>query len=352
MRLTPILFLFMFITGVVQADLFSGSAESIVAVEIESSEGNKDKEIAKLKKRVEKLENELISYKKDTLANIEPEAGTVVTLPEKMFKGARLTVGGKVPKYLTAYYVSNPQTVNELKEKLKANGFNVLATTEILTDKTVITITNAELQQTNTLVSTLHVLVSEKNEISVQNPSYFGAAYLQDSYKYGQFAETLKSLQAALGDMYEVADKYELDDLAGYHFMFGMPFLDDTVTIAEGDDILVKLSDENASKHVAYTLTLPNGAMIVGHKLRNKTNTFLEIIKMEDHANILPYEVIIKDGKAVMLNPKYYLALSLPLLRMSDFRKIAATPNEIEKDIKRVYKEENLISVKFEDRDK
>jgi len=50
------------------------------------------------------------------------------------------------------------------------------------------------------------------------------------------------------------------------------------------------------------------------------------------------YESMIKEGKAVILDPKYYLALSLPLLHMSDFMKIASSPEEIEKDIKRAYK--------------
>ena len=221
---------------------------------------------------------------------------------------------------------------------MKANGFTVLATTQILSRETVITITNDELQKTNTLLATLQVLVNGENEVRVQNPSYFGAAYLQKKYKYGQFSATLKALQSALGDMHEVDEKYELDDLAGYHFMFGMPFLDDTITVAKGDNLLGKLSGEKAAKYIAYTLKLPNGATIVGHKLRSRTNKFLQKIEAQRNANILPYEVMIKEGKAVILDPKYYLALSLPLLSMSDFMKIASTPDEIEKDIKRVYK--------------
>ena len=42
--------------------------------------------------------------------------------------------------------------------------------------------------------------------------------------------------------------------------------------------------------------------------------------------------------KAVILDPKYYLALSIPQLRMSEFMKIASAPGEIEKDVKRAYK--------------
>ncbi len=299
-------------------------------------------EVEALKVKVKKLEAELATYKKSTPAAApavtKPAAAKAVELPKKVFKGAKLVLGGKAPKELTTYYVANPQTVDGLKAKLKANGFKVLATTQILSSETVITITNDELQKTNTLLATLQVLVNGENEVRVQNPSYFGAAYLQDKFKYGQFSATLKALQSALGDMHEVDDKLELDDLDEYQFMFGMPYLDDTITVAEGDNLLVKLRGEKASKYVAYTLKLPNGATIVGHKLRSRTNKFLLKIEAERNANILPYEVMIKDGKAIILDPKYYLALSLPLLSMSDFMKIASAPDEIEKDIKRAYK--------------
>lgn len=299
-------------------------------------------EIAGLKAKIKELDTELAMYKMNNPIAVptvvEPVETKTVKLPKKVFTGAKLVIGGEVPKDLSTYYVANPQSVDGLKEKLKTNGFTVLATTQIFTAKTVITITNDELQKTNTLLATLQVLVNGENEVRVQNPSYFGAAYLQKKYKYGQFSATLKSLQAALGDMYEVEEKYELDDLAGYHFMFGMPFLNDTIRVAEGENLLGKLSGEKNAKYVAYTLTLPNGATIVGHKLRSRTNKFLQTIEAERNANILPYEAMIKEGKAVILDPKYYLALSLPLLSMSDFMKIASAPDEIEKDIKRVYK--------------
>ncbi len=299
-------------------------------------------EVAALKAKIKKLEAELARYKKSAAlavpAMVKPAEVNAVELPKKTFKGAKLEIGGEAPKYLSTYYVANPQSVDGLKAKLETNGFTVLATTQILSSKTVITITNDELQKTNTFLATLQVLVNGENEVRVQNPSYFGAAYLQKKYKYGQFSATLEALQAVLGDMHEVDEKYELDDLAGYHFMFGMPFLDDTITVAQGDNLLAKLTGEKAAKYLAYTLKLPNGATIVGHKLRSRTNKLLEKVQAQDNANTFPYEVMIKDGKAVMLDPKYYLALSLPLLSMSDFMKIASAPDEIEKDIKRVYK--------------
>jgi len=356
---SKIILVLMLVIGYVQAvDAQLNIAKPILLAQLQGSEGNKkveikdqtgDKavteestEVAVLKEQIKKLESELAGYRNGTAKAVtiatEAEEMKVVESTEEFFKGAKLVLGGEAPEYLTTYYAANPQSHDVLQGKLITNGFKVLAVTSILDEKTVITITNDELQKTNTLLATLQVLVNGEQEVLVQNPSYFGAAYLQDKYKYGQFSATLKALQAALGDMYEVNDKFELDDLAKYQFMFGMPYLDDTITVAEGDDLLEKVGGENASKYVAYLLKLPNGTIIVGHKLRNKTKQFLTKIKVERNANILPYESMIKEGKAVILDPKYYLALSLPLLHMSDFMKIASAPEEIEKDIKNAYK--------------
>ncbi len=248
--------------------------------------------------------------------------------------GAKLEIGAPAAEKLSTYYAAKAQDAKSVASKLKANGFTVLATTAPIKGATVITITNKELTATNSWLATLNVLVNEK-EVRVQNPSYFGAAYLGEKFKYGQFAATLKSLEKALGDLYTVADEFKLAKLAKYQFMMGMPYVDETIDVGEGADLESKLKD---NKYVAYSLKLPNGAVLVGHNLRGRTNNFLLKIDATHNAQILPYRSMIKDGKAVMLDPKYYLAVSLPLLSMGEFMKIASTPAEIEKDIKRTYK--------------
>lgn len=245
----------------------------------------------------------------------------------------------KAPEKLTTYYASALQPLDAVKSKLQANGFEILASTEILPGETVITITNSELKATNSYMATLHLLVNTlNNEIRVQNPSYLGAAYLQDKYKYGQFKATLNALEASLGTMNDVPEKYTFKDLAGYRFMFGMPYLEDTIEITQGANLTEKLSGSNAEKYVAYSLKLPNGATLVGHQLNKRTNKFLKKIQQEHNAQLLPYEAMIQDGKVTILDPKYYLALSLPLLSMTEFMKIATAPDQIEKDIKKAYK--------------
>jgi hypothetical protein len=245
----------------------------------------------------------------------------------------------KAPKEMSAYYTSKIQTLAEVQSKLKKNGFEILVTTEVIKDKNVITITNAELQATNSYLATINVLVnSEANEVRVQNPSYFGAAYLQDKYTYGQFKATLDALEKTLGTMSEVKEKSDFSDLPDYNFMFGMPHFDDAITVKTADEVYKKLDNPKMEKYIAYKLSLPNGNILVGHKLRKKTNKFLKTINQQQNAQLLPYKALVFANQVQILDPKYYLALSLPLLSMGEFMKIASIPDLIKKDIERVYK--------------
>lgn len=290
-------------------------------------------EIDELKAMIKALATDIKELKKKKPQEaVTPSKPIAVVLPKKDFKGAKLTIGGSAPKNLTAYYVANPQTVEGLKAKLSANGFTVLSTYEPLKGKTIVTITNKELQATNSYGAVLNILINGTDELKVQNPSYLGAAYLQKDFKYGQFSSTLTSLQAVLGDMYIVKDVTEFDDLEDYNFMMGLPHFDDVIEVSSNAIL------PSNKKYIVYSLKLPNGSTLVGHKLTKRTNKFLAKIDSTDKVGLLPYQSMISGKKAVILDPKFYLALSLPLLSMSDFMKIATAPDMIEKDIKKSYK--------------
>ena len=300
----------------------------------------KNIEVKVLKKELLKMQAELALLKKTKDVKTIP----AVTLPEnkkvnkKTFKTAKHVIGTSAPKLLSAYYAAQPQSLEDIKRKLEENGFTILSTSEPLVGHIVLSITNTQLQATNTFMAVLNMHIDSQNEIRVQNPSYLAEAYLQDKFSYGQFSKTLKSLQNVLGDLYEVTDAYETEKLSSFQFMMGMPYFDDMIEIAEGTDLSSKVMGKKAVKHVLYTLKLPNGSILVGHKLKKKTNTFLSKISSERNTNILPYQSLIHQGKVVILDPTYYLALTLPLLEMSDFMKIASVPGAIEKDIQRAYK--------------
>lgn len=239
---------------------------------------------------------------------------------------------------MSSYYVANPQMIDKLKKRLKANGFEILSTDNILKHKIVLTVTNNELKKTNTFLATLHILINGIDEIRVQNPSYFAMAYLKDKYKYGQFKSTLISLQKTLGQMYIGVDKYEFLGLADYNLLFGMSKFEDTIELAEGTKLTDKLKEKDASKYFAYSLQLPNGSTLVGHKFTLNDNKFLNNVNAQNSAQLLPYQSIIKDGRAYMLDPTYFLSLSLPNLTITDFMKISTTPDMIEDNLIKAYR--------------
>lgn len=230
---------------------------------------------------------------------------------------------------VSTYLISASASISDVKSKLKSNGFDILATTN-----NVVTITNPELQASNTYVATLQVYVNS-SDVRVQNPAYFGAAYLEDSYKKGQFKNTIDALTQALGNMKGSEEKLDSSDISEYHFMMGMPYFKDTVTAAEGENIYKKVA---GNSNIAYSLSLPNGTLLVGHKLSSATNSFLKTLGQTANAQILPYEALVYSNKVLMMNPKYYLALSLPQLSMGEFMKISSVPGKIEDDIKKIYK--------------
>ncbi|MEA3491315.1 MAG: hypothetical protein U9R27_05390 [Campylobacterota bacterium] len=295
-------------------------------------------EISELKVMIESLTREVKDLKKIVSEPTESIEGRDPAVSKKEFKTPKMTIGGDRPEKLAAYYVAQPQTVDSLVKSLKESGFEVLSVTDILDKKTVVTVTNDQLRDSNTFLAALNILVNGSSEIRVQNPSYFAAAYLRDNYKYGEFKDLLRALESALGDMYETEEVVELDRLRDYNFMPNMSKFDDFVELDDGDDLIENIRGENSEKYIAYRLELPNGSILVGHKMRTKTNKFLIKVGEERNAQLLPYQSIIKDDVVYMLDPTFYLALSLPLLSMEDFMKIASTPDEIGKSLRRAYR--------------
>jgi len=304
-------------------------------------------ELKALKKRVNQLEKELASYKKvkPVASSMKIVTSQAETSSNNTSKSTKFILTSKAPSKLPTYFTAAYQDINTLSIKLETHGFTVLSKDEILKDQIVLSVTNDEMKKTNSFLAVLHILVNANKEIRLQNPSYFAAAYLQKKYRYGDFNETLKSLESVLGDLYESRDRLVLSDLASYNFMLTLPRLEDTILVDSGKNIVDKLTQKGSNRYVSYMLTLPNGSVLVGHKLSMETYDYLNKIDAKNNALLFPYEVMIFKDKAVMLAPKYYLALSLPLLSMTDFMKIASAPDAIVKDIKDAYIESVKESV-------
>ena len=88
---------------------------------------------------------------------------------------------------------------------------------------------------------------------------------------------------------------------------------------------------------MVFTQKLENGSLLVGVKLGKRTRNFTKRIG-RNNAAMLPYPVLIENGKAKMLDPKYYISFMYPLLKMSEFMTIATIPDAMYKDVQRALK--------------
>ena len=263
----------------------------------------------------------------------------------KMFVALLLCFVYVEAKELSPVLFAAYEDADKVKEKLTKGGYDVVATYHPLEESTTVVFTDDTLKKeaskkNRAFVAVLKVFVDDKNKkVSVSNPVYFGKAFMQDDYNKAAFEKEQKKLQAALGSLTPSKDKMDEDDLAGYHFMMGMPYYEDQIVVAEGsaDKLLGKLKSYEGGKHVLFVLPLSGGSTLVGYDLNDKTEKFADKIGRANAA-LLPWTIKIEDGKATILHPKYYISISYPKLSMGDFMSIRSVPGEIEDEITAAFK--------------
>jgi len=253
---------------------------------------------------------------------------------------------GEVDKGLvSAFLRADIMDVDTATKKLKNAGFDVLATFPLDKKKKLISIvfTNADLKKMASksnrgFMGTLRLLIDPKNnQISINNPIYLAKAMLQDDLDESVSKKVLASITKEFSGLRNSFDKLKYSLLPHYQFMDGMPYFKDMEVIARGDDLLAKLERKKSKKKVVFKLKLDNGSTLVGIKLSKRTRKFPKRIGTKN-AGMLPYPVLIENGEAKILEPKYYLALMYPQLSMEEFMTIATIPGAIIKDCTKVFR--------------
>jgi hypothetical protein len=299
-----------------------------------------------LERASEDLSDRSIKFSK----RIPPNYITSAERYGKNGKGASLGQGvvkiGEVDKgRVSAFLRADIIDVETATKKLKNAGFEILATFALDKKKKLISIvfTNAELKKmaskTNRgYMATLRLLIDPKNkQISITNPIYLGKAMLQDDFNEEASKKVLASIVNEFSGLRNSFDKLKYQLLPKYQFMDGMPYYKDMEIIARGDDLLAKLERKKSKKKVVFKLELANGSTLVGIKLSKRTRKFPKRIGSKN-AGMLPYPVLIENGEAKILEPKYYLALMYPQLSMEEFMTIATIPGAIIKDCTKVFR--------------
>lgn len=252
-------------------------------------------------------------------------------------------------KDVSAYLIYKDVTsVKDAKEALAKNGFEVIGEYNPIQDKNnLLVLTHPELKKAASkenkgFAAVLKLVVVEGKGCKATNPEYFLKAYMQKDYDEKLGANMSALLGKALGASKGVKDALDDDDISHYHFMFGMPYYEDMVEVAKGDNakLISKLKDK-AGKDLIFELKLDNGSYLAGVKQSDARGEDYYIAKIDPKAKnapFLPYMVLIENGKAKIMHAKFYLALSYPLLEMTSFMKIASTPGEIEDFFKVLFK--------------
>ena len=245
---------------------------------------------------------------------------------------------GRISVYLRADIID----VKMAKKKLKNAGFEIVSTTALDKSGGLISIVftsdglkKLASQKGKGYLATLRLLIDPKNnQISITNPIYLAKAFLQDKFQEEEPKKILTALVNEFKSAKNSLDKLKFQSLPTYTFMKGMPHFGDQMVVATGENLKSKIVN---NKNVAFTLDLPNGATLIGVNLGKKANVFPQRIGTSN-AGMLPYPLLIEDGEAKILDPKYYLALMYPELKIEGFMTIAMIPRAIKNDSKSVFK--------------
>lgn len=245
---------------------------------------------------------------------------------------------GRVSAYLRGEFID----VDTAKQKLIDAGFEIVTTVPlnkkgtlfsiVFTDNTLIQMAS---QPNRGFIASLRLLVDTQNRsISITNPIYMSKGFLQQAYDKKLSKKILDKLLSLFNNLKNSKDILKFQSLAHYHFMKAMPYYEDMVEVASGDDLLERIQN---NKKVLFSQTLANGATLIGIELGKRTRKFTKKIG-RNNAGMLPYPVLIENGKAKILDPKYYISYMYPMLKMSQFMMIASIPDAIVKDVKRVFR--------------
>lgn len=272
---------------------------------------------------------------------------TVLTFCGCAGKGTQAEAAGGVAEPtgdVSTYLRGAHMDVEAAKANLTNGGFEVLSVFDSVDNGKTIVFTcpklKAEaLKPNRAQIATMRLFVdNEEKSIAVTNPVYFGKAYMQKEYNHSTFLAITAKLEKAFPGLTPSEDKMAFKNLAGFHFTVGMPYYEDKAVVGEGSnaELLAKLKSYSAGKSLAYELKLSDNTTVVGYGIGSGTKRFVKKIGRQNAA-LMPYDIIVSDGKATILKAEYCIALYYPLLGMGQFMGIASVPGDIIKDLSKPF---------------
>ncbi len=270
-----------------------------------------------------------------------------------LFLTQPLIAGEKLfPFYLASQTQGDSASViADTKTKLEAAGFEVAGEYSPYAGAHIIIITNDELKA-NAAASdkggfgaAQRVSITDvKGDIQL---AYTNPIYMAHAYKMKDKLTAIEAkLKSTLGFVKTFGPKegLEVDDLPGYHYMFGMPYFDDPVEVADHgsyDKAINALEKGLAAKRggisKVFKIEIKGGALY-GVAMTDGMSSDKEIMTEIDFKEIrstpqLPYEMLV-DAKGVIyiLAAEYRIAINFPDLSMAgsnSFMGIMSSPDKI-----------------------
>ena len=247
---------------------------------------------------------------------------------------------------VSAYLYGTYKSADTVIERLNAKGFEVVGEYDAMDDENyhIVVFTNDMMKEVASrpnrgFAAVQKVLISKKqHELVFTNPEYFLHAFLQEEYSGKLGMKMLHKLMSAFGDLKPSKAGLDEEDIASYHFLIGMPYYQDMIEVAKGSDLLEKVEAMNEDR-VVFTLKLKRSTLVgIAMDGEKGESYYLSKINGKRHAVFLPYNVLIEDGKAKILNPKYYIAISYPDFSMKEFVNISDTPDDIKEYMQTLFK--------------
>lgn len=185
----------------------------------------------------------------------------------------------------------------------------------------------------------IRVGVKADGTVSFLNLEFWQRAYLRKDYGKAEAAvkATAGRLEQAMGAGAVFGGDIKADDLAAYHYMFGMERFDEKSMLAEYKSFeeAVKTVQDNLAKGVkgtakAYELVFADKKIAVfGVTMNDPENGEGWWVNKigADHVAALPWEVFVVNGKVMGLFGRYRTALAWPSLGMGQFMTISTHPD-------------------------
>lgn len=247
--------------------------------------------------------------------------------------------------------------VDVVKKALQDNGFEIAGDYSPYADAHIIVVTNAALKKAGAsheragYIAAQRVSITKvdgKVQISYTNPEYMAAAYRVET----NLSNVSAALKAALGatKAYGPGEGKTKDDLADYHYTFGMEYFDEPYELASfgSHEEAVAAAEKNLAARVGgafkvYRIDIPGTKQTlfgVGMKAGENGNKYMddefimsEIDFKETRSTAhLPYEMLVNGGDSEGLHARFRIAMNFPDLSMmgdNSFMNIMPSPDAI-----------------------